>query len=1850
MDAGKVSVSSWPWWLRALRTGYQWAASLQVAVVLITLTTGVLGWATFVEKWYGTEAASFGIYRAWWFMVLVGLLGLNVFCATLIRWPWKKHQTGFVITHTGILVLLAGCLLQQGWGIHGQMILHEGEASNVVYEDQKVFRLEIFEAQAGGGRPSEGHSNDGQLVPRTVEVPFRSGPFHWADYQRLPFFPWRIVPRDWGRIYDQDGITLEVLDYYADSERLIVPRLVLGLRRLGQAKWEKELLFAEQGELTLTVVPAGGAHGQQRPMGIGDRQNMPWGPPVVFWLASSLAECQAFLATGPEGTVGSLGQVVLWHQGQVYRFSLQDLQKQPEQRLGASDFKVVFVGYQERFRAVELEIRPASAAAASNRVRMLLFAQNPSHNWQAETLGVYGTYWVEPPPVPERLAGIQRLELLRLAALLRLDLLLGPDGKLYYRQWHAPQLVAAGLWPGMAAPKASAPAEAIPPAEHRPQQASPMGEAYPVEHLGPLRVFSGTPLETEVRLLEFRPASRPTILYEPRALEAAPSAGRFRQPRAKVRLTVRDCSSGQQTSHQPEPLEPTANSGEFWIPLGGPRFADEEAVVFCGNRRVAVQLDYRKWQLGIQIYLRDFTRKVEPGSAHDAHYSSLVDVLEGTTPPKIRQEKVLITMNQPLTAKDPASGRMYRFYQSSFVYLGKPGDPEFDQWIEHRSENPNRPERSAQQTEAGGLPVQGPETASPITEDLYRSILSVNYDPGRGFKYAGSLLIVVGITVMYLMRAYIFAPGAWRWISMRVLVGFGVLGGGLLGSASSKAEELDWTYWRRLPVFADGRLMPLDSFARSVVEQICGRANPRLGLAEALPGEDLDRPEYSEAKQLFPDGKARTWPAHELILSWLVESHRWHRVPFLIAEHHQLREELLGLPREDPSGRPIRYVSPWQLQHAERFWQWEAQLRHQRQQAAHSSQKFHPTGLDRKAWQLLEAYTAWQKLIFSVPSLVSPQSLFRIRLAELEDTWQATSQAMEWALEMAEAHQSAPSPVPAPDSPQSATPQQNRTGGPPQIPPPPWQAYREFQKSLESLRDLTGRSPIDRPQMEHQAWCLRQSAQQLADWFDHFYRRLRQSPPPIRPEAWQQMQAHWMALVSRTRDLHRLAWEVQSALFDDSPVGSGHDMLRLVPSLNPFALELARTPEENPQPWLSWQTLMEASLSKTLAEYPAGEIQAVRMAFQQLAQAYLDRQSPDRAKRFAASMRQLADKLAELGQAINQRRATLPVRNLDWAAFQATQYPPPGTTDLEVHYNQLDPFRLAWIGYLVAVVGFALAFGQIRTAMFWLGMAISLVAQIFIIYGFALRYAITGWVPVTNMFETVVFVALMVGLMGWLFTVWPILAPGLRLAWQLTAWPMPAPKLPDAGSQSSGTLQTPEPPQPKISPDATVPRRTASEDNLPLGLAPGMPASLPTSEDAPLISPSTMQWWRWMLSPFRLLLMAGVFYGLTQVHYGEAEGYTVVSLVPRLERGGALTANDLVAWLVGWAFLLGSMWYVPRVILAAVGSFWTLPVVWYRQSMRLALPHLQERKVYAFSGAIMGLLGALLAYYAPPTVLDKSIGPLRPVLRDNFWLTAHVLTITASYGAGALALALGNLSLFHYLFGRYRNPQAGPALASERWADAQEGVDAAIPGGEASSGSVLPLTEASGSPAPEPHRSASEGEEDAGRSAPQVFVSAGQPTAVPSGCFRREPAACATLARYIYRCMQVAVLLLAAGTLLGALWADVAWGRFWGWDAKEVWALISLLLYMVVLHGRYIGWFGNFGMAAFSVIGATSILMAWYGVNYVLDVGLHTYGRGTGGLGVVLAGVAANWLFLAAAAVRYYLQTRTKTEPAPPLP
>ena len=88
---------------------------------------------------------------------------------------------------------------------------------------------------------------------------------------------------------------------------------------------------------------------------------------------------------------------------------------------------------------------------------------------------------------------------------------------------------------------------------------------------------------------------------------------------------------------------------------------------------------------------------------------------------------------------------------------------------------------------------------------------------------------------------------------------------------------------------------------------------------------------------------------------------------------------------------------------------------------------------------------------------------------------------------------------------------------------------------------------------------------------------------------------------------------------------------------------------------------------------------------------------------------------------------------------------------------------------------------------------------------------------------------------------------------------------------------------------------------------------------------------------------------------------------------------------------------------------------------------------------------------------------------------------------------------------------------------------------------------------------------------------------------------------------------LAVGVILGGVWANYSWGRFWDWDPKETWALIALMAYIILLHGRLGGWWGGYGLAVGSIASFLTILMAWYGVNFVLGKGLHSYGFGNGG-------------------------------------
>jgi ABC-type transport system involved in cytochrome c biogenesis permease subunit len=89
--------------------------------------------------------------------------------------------------------------------------------------------------------------------------------------------------------------------------------------------------------------------------------------------------------------------------------------------------------------------------------------------------------------------------------------------------------------------------------------------------------------------------------------------------------------------------------------------------------------------------------------------------------------------------------------------------------------------------------------------------------------------------------------------------------------------------------------------------------------------------------------------------------------------------------------------------------------------------------------------------------------------------------------------------------------------------------------------------------------------------------------------------------------------------------------------------------------------------------------------------------------------------------------------------------------------------------------------------------------------------------------------------------------------------------------------------------------------------------------------------------------------------------------------------------------------------------------------------------------------------------------------------------------------------------------------------------------------------------------------------------------------------------------LGLGLLLTFVGTLLGGVWADQSWGRFWGWDPKENGALIIILWVAFLFHAMPAGFFSKRGFSLGSIFAIQTVLFAWFGVN-LMGVGLHSYG------------------------------------------
>jgi len=282
-------------------------------------------------------------------------------------------------------------------------------------------------------------------------------------------------------------------------------------------------------------------------------------------------------------------------------------------------------------------------------------------------------------------------------------------------------------------------------------------------------------------------------------------------------------------------------------------------------------------------------------------------------------------------------------------------------------------------------------------------------------------------------------------------------------------------------------------------------------------------------------------------------------------------------------------------------------------------------------------------------------------------------------------------------------------------------------------------------------------------------------------------------------------------------------------------------------------------------------------------------------------------------------------------------------------------------------------------------------------------------------------------------------------------------------------------------------------------------------------------------------------------------GFVALSIAHLRGRGRVLRVIGVALAVLGLAFHASGI--VMRCLIGGRPPVTNMyeSIIWvsFAVSFFGIIFFLRYRTAIYLLAALPVTLIALLLVHQMPIAMSASIDPLVPVLRDNFWLTIHVLTITLSYAAFALAMGFGHILLWRYA----REPSEARSDASMHF--------------------------------------------------------------------------------WLYRVLQLGVLLLAAGTILGGVWANYSWGRFWGWDPKETWALIALLCYITTLHGRLAGWWTQFGLVVASVVCFLAVLMAWYGVNFILGKGLHSYGFGIGGETYVATFVALDLAFVAFAVSRY---------------
>ncbi len=194
--APAATVPSRPPLARLGRALFRLFSSVRLAVVLLSVLIIASLVGTLYETSFDAKVARAYVYDASWFNVWLLFLGLNLFFAALSRWPWKRHHTGFLITHLGIILLLIGSYIGRTWGIEGTMTIFKGRPPN----NQLVIDQKILHVQQDGARS----------LAWPVEVIGR---------KPTPEKPWRLGQT-------AGGYNIDVIDYAPQLNASLEPKAV----------------------------------------------------------------------------------------------------------------------------------------------------------------------------------------------------------------------------------------------------------------------------------------------------------------------------------------------------------------------------------------------------------------------------------------------------------------------------------------------------------------------------------------------------------------------------------------------------------------------------------------------------------------------------------------------------------------------------------------------------------------------------------------------------------------------------------------------------------------------------------------------------------------------------------------------------------------------------------------------------------------------------------------------------------------------------------------------------------------------------------------------------------------------------------------------------------------------------------------------------------------------------------------------------------------------------------------------------------------------------------------------------------------------------------------------------------------------------------------------------------------------------------------------------------------------------------------------------------------------------------------------------------------------------------------